>query len=58
MHSIVGPFPEVEAAYRSERISASFRDHAASPHRYLFQRHRHTTRTNGNVSSQRPLRAA
>lgn len=55
MQSIVGPFPEVEAAYRRERISASFRDHAASPHRYFFQWHRHST---GQVASRRPLRAA
>lgn len=55
MQSIVGPFPEVEAAYRSERISATFRDHAASPHRYFFRGHRHTS---GQLVAPRPLRAA
>ena len=42
MNIVVGISPEVEAAYRRERISASFRSHAASPHRYFFRKHRHS----------------
>jgi hypothetical protein len=55
MNIVVGTFPEVEAAYRRERISASFRDHAASPHRYFFRWHRHTA---SQAVPQRVLRAA
>lgn len=55
MNSIVGTFPEVEAAYRRERISGSFRRHAASPHRYLFRWHDHSV---SQVVPQRTLKAA
>ena len=54
MHPIVGSFPEAEAAYRHERISASFRDHAASPHRYLYRWHKHHE---GTVAEQPPQAA-
>jgi hypothetical protein len=55
MNVVVGTFPEVEAAYRRERISASFRDHASSPHRYFFRWHKHTL---SQAVPQRALRAA
>jgi hypothetical protein len=55
MNTVTGTFPEVEAAYRRERISASFRGHAASPHRYFFRWHRHTA---SQAVPPRVLRAA
>jgi hypothetical protein len=55
MNSIVGTFPEVEAAYRSERISSTFRTHAATRHRYLFRWHRHSV---SQIVPRQALRAA
>jgi len=36
--SLTGPFGNVEADYRRERIAASFRDHRKI-HRHLLRRH-------------------
>ena len=36
--SLTGPFGNVEATYRRERIAASFRDHRKT-HRHLLRRH-------------------
>ena len=55
MHPIVGSFPEAEVAYRHERITSSFRDHAASPHRYFYRWHKHSQ---GSVAEQQPPTAA
>lgn len=55
MHPIVGGFPDAEDAYRHERISASFRDHAASPHRFFYRWHKHQS---DQVAAPEPPAAA
>lgn len=41
MQITAGMFADVEAAYRQERISTSFRDYAAGRHLHLLRRNRH-----------------
>lgn len=41
MQSLVHPFTDIETAYRSERITESFRARAAGRHRHLLRRRRH-----------------
>jgi hypothetical protein len=55
MQITAGLFADVESAYRQERISASFRQHAAGRHLHLRRRNRHPA---GLPVSHRTLRAA
>jgi hypothetical protein len=41
MQITAGLFADVEAAYRQERVSSSFRDYAAGRHLHLLRRNRH-----------------
>lgn len=55
MHPISEPYVEAETAYRHERVSASFRDHAAAPHRFHVRRNRTSA---GTVVTPEPKTAA
>ena len=55
MQLTAGQFADIDATYRSERITASFRDHAAG-RRLAFKRR--GTRPTGAQASRHTLRAA
>jgi len=55
MELTTSQFAQVEAAYRGERIAASFRDHAAGRRHRLFRSRRRPATTHG---APRTLRAA
>lgn len=58
MQITAGQFADIEAAYRMERISASFRDHAAGRHLHLLRRNRHEPGAHPGASARRTLKAA
>jgi hypothetical protein len=55
MRPITESFVQAETAYRHERVSASFRDHAAAPHRFRIRR---TKGSAGTVTTPEPPAAA
>ncbi len=56
MQITAGLFADVEAAYRQERISASFKEHAAGRHLHLLRRNRHEP--GGHATAHGGLRTA
>jgi hypothetical protein len=56
MQITAGLFADVEAAYRQERISASFKEHAAGRHLHLLRRNRHDP--GGHAAAHGGLRTA
>jgi hypothetical protein len=55
MQITAGLFADVEAAYRQERISSSFREYAAGRHLHLLRRNRPDS---GGQVTRQTLRAA
>jgi hypothetical protein len=56
MQITASQFADVEAAYRMERISASFRNHANGRHLHLLRRNRHPA--GGHPTRSTALKAA